>query len=303
MGAKMWHAGGTEAAGAWKRARRRPEWSGAGRSWRSSVQGLAVSSGGKRGEPFAIAARRPAAYPTGRLIRNEPQLEDFHLAQRCLDGDEAALAWLGAQLNGTVCSYLIRAGANLPEAEEVSQKLLTELVAPATGRPPKLLCYRGHAALPTWLNTVALNRWLTRKRAQERWQKLIPATLQAATDNGDAGSDGAVGMNHPSSSSEADDAPLLRVMREAIEAAFSACAPEDFVLLQLAHCDGLRLRELGVMFSCDQSVISRRLKHAQKVIADTTLTHIRRTDPWLELKWDDFTQLCRSATPTCFGLD
>ena len=75
------------------------------------------------------------------------------------------------------------------------------------------------------------------------------------------------------------------------------------MLLQLKHCDGLRGAELGKMFGCDESVISRRLDKAQERIAAMTLWKIRQTDPWLELKWTDFLELCRSATPSCFGLD
>ena len=33
------------------------------------------------------------------------------------------------------------------------------------------------------------------------------------------------------------------------------------------------------------------------------MRYVRAKDPWLDLKWDDFMDLCRVATPACFGTE
>ena len=101
----------------------------------------------------------------------------------------------------------------------------------------------------------------------------------------------------------ATEAPLIKLMRDAVEAAFQECAAEDFVLLQLAHMDGLHLKELAQMFHCSKSTIDRDVKRAGKRVSEATLRYVRRIDPWLELKGEDFLELCRVASPACFGIE
>jgi len=230
-----------------------------------------------------------------------PHLADFHLAQRCLARDSAAAARLGELLDNEVASFLIRSGAEPGEALGICKSLLTTLVMPHDGRKPRLMRYEGTSSLQTWLNAVALNKLLSRKRSEARWRKLLVTPAPAAGPESDEG--GEPPWTKEMRAAEASDAPLLDLMSEAIESAFRSCEPEDFVLLQLSHCDGLQGKELAVMFGCHPTQISRRLVSAQQEIAASTLRHIRETDPWLELKWDDFTELCRTATPACFGLD
>lgn len=230
-----------------------------------------------------------------------PYLADFHRAQQCLAGDAAAIVWLRSQLTGLVASYLIRSGVAAVEATEICENLLADLVMPRDGKKPRLVRYLGVASLETWLHAVALNQFLDHQRRKERERLLMPTTVTPTASQGEDDREPAW-MEDPKAGS-GKDAPLLALMRDAIDAAFRDCAPEDFVLLQLAHCDGLRGKELAVMFACHPAQISRRLTEAQKEIAGATLRYIRATDPWLDLQWDDFTDLCRTATPACFGFD
>lgn len=227
-------------------------------------------------------------------------LSDFHLCHQCLDGDVEAIVRLQRDFSGPTAAYLIAAGAKSLEAAEVVGSLWADLLVPSDTCGPRLARYDGSCALKTWLNTVALNKLLTRKRNEKRWQDLIPARVGAHSDEGDT--------DEPSwggSSDEAvpGEAPLIEIMRVAIETAFRSCGPEDFVLLQLKHCDRLIGAELAVMFDCDESAISRRIQKAEAGMRTATLRQVHQTDPWLELKWDDFMELCRSVTPSCFGLD
>ena len=230
-----------------------------------------------------------------------PHLADFHFAQCCLDRDSAAIARLGKLLDNVVASFLIRSGAQPGEAAEICKSLLATLVMPDGERKPRLTRYEGTSSLETWLHAVALNKLLSRKRSETRWRKLLVTPPAAPGPESDEGREPP--WTKDTQSAGDSEAPLLDLMSEAIQAAFRSCEPEDFVLLQLSHCDGLLGKELAVMFGCHPTQISRRLVSAQKEIAASTLHHIRETDPWLELKWDDFTELCRTATPACFGLD
>jgi DNA-directed RNA polymerase specialized sigma24 family protein len=148
--------------------------------------------------------------------------------------------------------------------------------------------------LQAWLKTVALNRLLLLRREEER-----RGEVHLEDENG-----AFVAETPPSPlPRERTEAPLLALMCAAIEAAFQSCPAEDFVLLQLAHADRLRGEELGRMFACSASKISRQLDCASKGIAAATLEHIRRTDPWIELTWDDFIELSRVASPAILGAE
>ncbi|HYR59140.1 MAG TPA: hypothetical protein VEO95_10940 [Chthoniobacteraceae bacterium] len=225
---------------------------------------------------------------------NPRHLADFHLCQRCLEGNASSIAFLRDNFGSPTSGYLVSKGALPQEAVEVVESMWADLLVAESDRPPRLARFQGASTLQTWLNTVALNRLLTRKRADQRWQRLAPARVGGEEDGSSAR------LADPETS-EPEDALLIELMRHAIECAFSSCAPEDFVLLHLKHYDGLRGAELAAMFGCDESVVSRRIDKAESQIATATLMEIRRTDPWIELKWPDFLDLCRTATPACFG--
>lgn len=228
-------------------------------------------------------------------------LGDYDLCHECLEGKGSALQTLQQRFGAPTTSYLIGAGAQPAEAEDVVDRLWADLQTPRGDRPPRLQLYDGSCALQTWLNTVALNKLLTRKRNEQRWRDLMPAHMGGP--NGDEEGEELSSNWLGSEAEDAGDPPLIEIMRTAVETAFQTCEPEDFVLLHLKHYDGLRGAELGVMFGCDESVISRRIGKAEAHIAAATLWKVRQTDPWLELQWSDFMELCRSATPACFGLD
>lgn len=199
-----------------------------------------------------------------------------------------------------VIQFLVRSGAPPDEALEFCKSLLTDLVVPKESRKPRLARYEGLSSIDTWLHSVALNGYVDRIRRKEREHAVMQTTVPPCASETDDELEPAWAMDPKAG--EISDAPLLHLMIDAIESAFKSCTPEDFVLLQLSHCDGLLGKELAVMFRCHPAQISRRLELAQKEIAASVRQHIRQTDPWLDLKWEDFTELCRTSTPTCFGL-
>lgn len=229
-------------------------------------------------------------------------LNDFHLCHECLEGKSSAIEALQKEFGVVTSSFLMGSGARAQEAREVVDGLWADLLAPVEGGVPRLSRYDGSCALQTWLNTVALNLLLTRKRKESRWNKLVDR-LDAPAREGEVGTESMAGRLADASPDEATEAPIIEIIRIAVETAFNTCDPEDFVLLQLRYCDGLLGAELGRMFGCHESKISRRIDKAEEIIAAATIEKIRESDPWLELKWTDFLDLCRTARPSCFGFD
>lgn len=219
-------------------------------------------------------------------------LDDLQLAQKCLENDSAAIAILHARHRDPIRRYLMHRGAKDWEADETVDLLWGDLVMPRkTGRTP-LSRYDGSSQLQTWLNVVALNQWLSRKRANGRHpHEQISIQSDGSEESALTGF----------SSGNVADFPLLLLIRDAIDHAFLRCPAEYFVLLQLEHLEQLTRDELARMFQCSKPTLSRLMRHASKEIQKTTLGFLKKCDPWLELQWNDFVDLCHTATPACLG--
>ena len=227
-----------------------------------------------------------------------PYPDDFHLAQECLEGKTSALAHLQENYREPLLAFLQGSGALPHEAGEIVTELWSDCIAPQTGMVPKLARYNGACALRTFLNTITLNTLLTRRRKDRRWDHLL-----TAQNTGNETGPAVTAATAPAEDAEPVEPPLLAIMREAIQAAFMACPAEDFVLLQLAHMDDLHVMELANMFGSTKSTVSRDVERAGREIAEATIQYIKATDPWLELKWEDFVELCGTASPACFGVE
>jgi len=230
------------------------------------------------------------------MIDALPYPDDFLLAQKCLEGDALAINQLQEICRGYVTDYLIATGATAEQASELANEMIADCLAERTDNKPRLATYGGNSPLRTWLKAVALNKLIQLKRREKRKRQL---------DLDGRPLDGSEGGGEESSHEMRDlaEAPLLDIMRGAVEAAFRGCDAEAFVLVQLAYTNGLRGRELAQMFSCSEATISRDLEEARRSIADATMNYVRQKDPWLILKWEDFLDLCRVASPACFGVE
>ncbi len=224
-----------------------------------------------------------------------PFLDDFHLALECLAGKASALAHLQETHREPLLAYLQGRGARADEAQEIVLELWSDCVASQSGRVPKLARYNGTCALKTFLNTITLNVLLSRRRREQHAVQLLPDETADGTETGQSGG--------PAVPAPTAEAPLLEIMRGAIETAFKACPAEDFVLLHLAHTDDLHVTELAKMFNRSKSALSRDVQRAGEEIAKATMQNVKANDAWLELKWEDFLDLCRTASPACLGVD
>ena len=224
------------------------------------------------------------------MSSRELNLSDLHLVEKCVENDEAAIALLQSAFGPRIIAFLLGAGASSAEAQETVKSLWADCLTPNKAGNVRLMRYNGECALQTFLNRVALNSLLTRKRTDTRREKRFPAS-----ENGDL-------PDAPAGDLQTE-APLLELMRDAIQFAFEQCRAEEFVLLQLEYCDQLEREELARMFDCSKATVSRMLSDARVSIAETTTNFLRQRDPWLELKWEDFLELCREASPAYLGLE
>jgi RNA polymerase sigma factor (sigma-70 family) len=247
---------------------------------------------------FAVEFRARAFHDLRAMLDVLPFPEEFLLAQKCLEGDVPSIRQLQEAHAKSVTDYLIHRGAAPAEAHELTDCLWADCLAERPGNRPRLATYAGNSPLQAWLKAVALNNLIQRKRNENRTAQLDidQRPLDELLADGRAEASSA----HTRSPTEA---PLLEIMRGAVETAFRKCDPQDFVLVQLAHANGLRGRELAHMYSCSEAKISRDLEQARHNIADATLGYVHQQDPWLELQWEDFLELCRVVSPACFGVE
>jgi DNA-directed RNA polymerase specialized sigma24 family protein len=220
--------------------------------------------------------------------------DDFLLAQRCLEADPLAVRRLQETYEAALLNYLVHAGASIEEARTLLGELWADCLADRPTRRPRLASYSGNSPLQAWLKAVVLNKLLQVKRVENRVRTLEEVPLDTQLGGKTASPDDRTGSA---------EAPLLEIMRDAVQAAFRECDAEDFVLVQLAHTNGLKGRELARMFTCSEAKISRTLGDARQRIVSATLRHVRARDPWLELKWEDFIELCGVVSPACFGVE
>ena len=101
------------------------------------------------------------------MFSHKQHLPDFHLVEKCVAHDALALALLQSTYGASVLSYLMHTGATREEARETVECLWGDLLTPAKSGQVRLLNYDGSCKLLTWLNAVALNALLSRKRVHK----------------------------------------------------------------------------------------------------------------------------------------
>jgi DNA-directed RNA polymerase specialized sigma24 family protein len=220
-------------------------------------------------------------------------LEDFHFAQKCVDGNTSAILDLQRSYGPELIAFLTGVGATFDEASDVVDSLWTHILSDTPERKARLRAYRGGSSLRTWLKIVALRRFYDLKRHD---QTNLETTLDGLPE-GSRTPPGAVVEFHIL------DAALFQLMRTVLEFAFSRCSAEDYVLMQLKFYDGLLNEDLARIWHCAPPTISRLVAKACGDVARETKKQLKEIDPWLDLKWQDFVEMCRWARPGDFDLD
>jgi RNA polymerase sigma factor (sigma-70 family) len=213
------------------------------------------------------------------------QLADEGL-DKCRQGDPEALAALRNKYHESLMSILLSRGATQTETEDLLADLWTDCVPGDTERPSLLEKFSGTCTLHGWLATVATNRWIDLKRKQIRRVELTP--------NGQDGSEPNPLYGLSAAPPALKEEPLVGILRDSLEAGFARCPPDAMVLLRLVYLHELTQREIVRMLGWSESKVSRFLGRAMQTIETHTLQELKRRDPWLELSWQDFVDLCET---------
>ena len=217
-----------------------------------------------------------------RGMRSEeaPVLADVDAVQQCLEGNEEAISGLKKGLTPLLSKVLSSYGASRDEIDEILAKLWGDCL---TGPRPLFHVFNGRSALKSWLTAISVNRWISLKRREAQHAR---AMVHLAIDSENS---------HVPSRSAQSDASVTEILGPALRRAFAACEVEELILLQLVHVHGITQREIANLWKWHESRVSRHIKRAEAKIAKLTLQSVRETDPYLELRWNDFVELCRSV--------
>ncbi len=212
--------------------------------------------------------------------------EDLELARKCLDQDEAALAFFRDHHLQLLRQGLIHRGASASDAEELAAELFGDCVMGRDGRPPLLEKFNGQSALPSWLFRVAVNRWIdARRRDKFRGDPPRPAHDDSSTD---------FFARVPAESAPDAEAGLVHFLRDVLLSAFAQCDREALLQMRLVYLHGLTQREVGRMWQWSEATVSRRLADALAQVQARTVRQLKEKDPLLKLSWQDFLDLCET---------
>jgi len=212
--------------------------------------------------------------------------QDLGFVQRVLSGEPAAASELRSRYNGKLVGVLRARGANQTEAEDLVADLWTDCFAPRGNRPTLLTKYQGRCALESWLLTVATNRLVDLKRRQS-FRVDVPPSPDSPEDFFD---------RRPHPEKVTSEKPLLNLLREAIQRAFARQDEDAVLMLKLVHVHQLSQREISRMWGWHESKVSRTLDTTRQSVAKIILLELKKVDPWLELRWEDFVELCASSS-------
>ncbi len=210
-----------------------------------------------------------------------PVLADVDLVQQCLEGNEEAINELKKSLTPFLTKVLASYGASKDEIDDILAQLWGDCL---TGSRPLFHVFNGKSALKSWLTAISVNRWISLKRREAQHARAVQHLAIDAESS----------QQNGKSASQADTA-IIEILGPALRRAFAACDVEELILLQLVHVYGVTQREIASLWKWHESRVSRHIKRAEEKIAELTLQAVKETDPYLELRWTDFVELCRSV--------
>lgn len=218
--------------------------------------------------------------------------EDRMLVEKCLQHDVEALERLRGRFHATLQRILRARGASETESDDTLADLWGECVGNNEDQPGLLEKYSGKCPLQAWLAMVATNRWYDAKRRETR-------CLRIADLESDVSIRAAAERESTEQAARWPEPAIVELLRACLRASFAACNPHEMVLLRLVFIHGLSQREVARMLGWNESKLSRSLCKAMQQIEVQSLAEVKKRDPWLDLSWQDFLDLCQT---TQFGL-
>ena len=206
------------------------------------------------------------------------------LVMKAQNGDAQSLSELRTRHNPHLRQILCARGASATEADDLLADLWADCVPGSDDRPSLLQKYTGKCSLQGWLATVATRRWIDLKRRQTR-QVDVPPPADGSTSFFE---------RVPAAGATQQDHSLVEMLRASLKAGFALCPPQTLLMLRLVYVHGLTQREIMRMWGWTESKVSRALSSAMSDIETHTLGHLKKADAWLDLTWEDFTELCQT---------
>jgi RNA polymerase sigma factor (sigma-70 family) len=216
--------------------------------------------------------------------------QDLNFAQSILNANSAAAAELRRRYQGRLVGVLCSRGASATEAEDLVADIWSDCFAAPANRQTLLSKYQGRCALESWLLTVATHRLIDLKRRQT-FRVEVPPSDRSSEDFFE---------RRPQPESVPREESLLKLLRAAIRNAFARRDSESVLMLKLVHLHQLSQREIARMWGWHESKVSRALEVARESIARDIMLELKRADPWLELRWEDFLELCAGSADGLF---
>ncbi len=227
---------------------------------------------------------------------NAPDISPRQI-KAALAGDEAAAAAIRSpEMTRHLEHILIGRGASPTEASDIVADLWVDGFAGRNGKPPLFARFEGKGTLVGFLARAGINRLIDHKRRQKFRGELPGAGREDGTEPADA-FDQLPGKG----SAPAGEDALVDLLRRALLASFSRCDPEELLMLRLVSACGIGQERVARMWGASQSKISRTLSALMQRIQSDPLAEVKKADPWLDVEWDDFVQLCQSSSDF-FGL-
>lgn len=211
--------------------------------------------------------------------------EEGLLIQKCLAGEQEALAFLRSEYLLPLRHLLVTRGASATQAEDIVSNLWADCVVGHKGHVPLLEKYNGRSTLKNWLFRVGINLLVDMMRRGHRHTEVVG---QGASDYGPA----FLAEEPATWTGSGSEGALVGLLRDCLAAAFERCPAEDLLRLRLVYLHGLTHREVARMWGCHESTLSRDLGRCLQAMADETLQAVHKHDPQLRLTWDDFIDLC-----------
>jgi len=212
--------------------------------------------------------------------------QDLAFVQQVLSGDDRAAAELRSRYHGKLVGVLRSRGANQTESEDLVADLWTDCFAAPANRQTLLTKYQGRCALESWLLTVGTNRLIDLKRRQN-FRVEVASSEQSTEDFFD---------RTPQVEKPSSEKQLVQLLRVAIQRAFASQDPETVLMLKLVHLHQLTQREIARMWGWHESKVSRALELTRQTVGRLILAELKKIDPWLELRWEDFVELCAGSS-------
>ena len=212
--------------------------------------------------------------------------QDLAFVQRVLASEAPAASELRSRYHGKLVGVLRARGASQTEAEDLVADLWTDCFAPRGNRQTLLTKYQGRCALESWLLTVATNRLVDLKRRQSFRVDVSSSTSDSPEDFFD---------RRPQPEKPTSEKPLLNLLHGAIQRAFAKQDEDAVLMLKLVHLHQLTQREISRMWGWHESKVSRTLEVTRQSVAKIILVELKKVDPWLELRWEDFVELCAGS--------